>query len=225
MIESIVTFLESILGATGLGRHALVFLLSMLPAISGPAIAIPIGAAMGLPPLTNAMASAAGNIFPVPFIIFFIRKIFAWMRKTSKTLGKIADKFENRAKARAAKRIRSAANFSDSTAPISDSAGKSNDETAQNNAPPVPNTPIGGRFRYGAFFGLLLFVAIPLPIPGMGAWTGALIATIINVRFKVAMPAIALGIIISSITTTIVTYGLMTWMYGRPLKTPKDPPI
>ena len=188
MIESIVTFLESILGATGLGRHALVFLLSMLPAISGPAIAIPIGAAMGLPPLTNAMASAAGNIFPVPFIIFFIRKIFAWMRKTSKTLGKIADKFENRAKARAARRNWSAANEDSSTA---------------------PNAPQGGRFRYGAFFGLLLFVAAPLPIPGMGAWTGALIATIINVRFKIAMPAIALGIIISCIITTVVTYGLI----------------
>ena len=139
----------------------------MLPAVSGPAIAIPIGAAMGLPPLTNAMASAAGNIFPVPFIIFFIRKIFAWMRKTSQFLGKIANKFEGRAKTR------------------------------------------GLKFRYGAFIGLLLFVAVPFPVPGMGAWTGALIATVIDVRFKTAMPAIALGIIISSVITTVITYGLI----------------
>jgi uncharacterized membrane protein len=219
LIESIVIFLESILGATGWGRHALVFLLSMFPAISGPAIAIPIGAAMGLPPLTNAIASAAGNIFPVPFIIFFIRKIFAWMRKTSKTLGKIADSLENRAKARAARRNWSADNKNEQTAPNGTLTKHSDvptmpngDFTESSDALAAPAGAKGGRFRYGAFFGLLLFVAVPLPIPGTGAWTGAMIATIINVRFKIAMPAIALGIIISSVIATVVTYGLMTWI-------------
>ena len=46
-------------------------------------------------------------------------------------------------------------------------------------------------------FGLMLFVAIPLP--GTGAWTGALIASLLNMRYKNALPSIFLGIIISGI--------------------------
>lgn len=47
------------------------------------------------------------------------------------------------------------------------------------------------------FWGLLVFVAIPLP--GTGAWTGALIAAILQMRLKKAVPAIALGVISSGI--------------------------
>lgn len=46
-------------------------------------------------------------------------------------------------------------------------------------------------------FGLLLFVAIPLP--GTGAWTGALIASLLNMRYKNALPSIFLGIVISGV--------------------------
>ena len=42
-------------------------------------------------------------------------------------------------------------------------------------------------------WGLFLFVAIPLP--GTGAWTGALIAALLNLRIKNALPAITLGVI------------------------------
>ena len=50
--------------------------------------------------------------------------------------------------------------------------------------------------------GLFLFVAIPLP--GTGAWTGALIAALINMRMRRAIPSIFLGVIAAGIIVTLV---------------------
>lgn len=55
------------------------------------------------------------------------------------------------------------------------------------------------------FWGLVLLVAIPLP--GTGAWTGALVAAMMDMRLKRAMPAIALGVLIAGVIVTTVTYG------------------
>ena len=59
--------------------------------------------------------------------------------------------------------------------------------------------------RYEAW-GLLLFVAIPLP--GTGAWTGSLIAALMDLRLKSAVPVIFLGVLIAGAITTAITYGL-----------------
>ncbi|MBE7041275.1 MAG: small multidrug export protein [Ruminococcaceae bacterium] len=48
--------------------------------------------------------------------------------------------------------------------------------------------------------GLFLFVAIPLP--GTGAWTGALLAALMNMRLKNAFPSIALGVVAAGILMT-----------------------
>ena len=55
------------------------------------------------------------------------------------------------------------------------------------------------------FLGLMILVAIPLP--GTGAWTGALVAAMMDMRLKRAMPAIILGVIIAGVIVTTVTYG------------------
>ena len=55
------------------------------------------------------------------------------------------------------------------------------------------------------FFGLLILVAIPLP--GTGAWTGALVAAMLDMRLKRAMPAIITGVLIAGIIVTTLTYG------------------
>ena len=55
------------------------------------------------------------------------------------------------------------------------------------------------------FWGLVLLVAIPLP--GTGAWTGALVAAMMDMRLKRAMPAIALGVLIAGAIVTTITYG------------------
>lgn len=54
-------------------------------------------------------------------------------------------------------------------------------------------------------YGLLVFVAIPLP--GTGAWTGAAIAAILDMRLKRSMPTISLGVVIAGLIMTIVCYG------------------
>jgi len=53
--------------------------------------------------------------------------------------------------------------------------------------------------------GLIILVAIPLP--GTGAWTGALLAGLLNIRLKVAFPAIAIGVVIAGTLVTGITYG------------------
>ncbi len=57
----------------------------------------------------------------------------------------------------------------------------------------------------GEIIGLFLFVAIPLP--GTGAWTGALIAAILNIRLKVAFPAIIAGVAAAGLIVFGITYG------------------
>lgn len=57
------------------------------------------------------------------------------------------------------------------------------------------------------FWGLVLFVGIPLP--GTGAWTGSLIASLLGVRFKKAFPAVLLGIVIATVIMSVLSYGLL----------------
>lgn len=55
-------------------------------------------------------------------------------------------------------------------------------------------------------FGLLLFVGIPLP--GTGAWTGALVAALFHFKLKDAVFAILGGIILATIIMCIISYGI-----------------
>ena len=57
------------------------------------------------------------------------------------------------------------------------------------------------------FWGLALFVGIPLP--GTGGWTGSLIAALLDVDFKKALVAEILGILIATVIMSIVSYGLL----------------
>lgn len=72
------------------------FGISMVPVIELRG-AIPYGLAFGLPLPLVLIVSVLGNMVPVPFIALFIRKIFAWMRKTSRRLDDIVTKLEERA--------------------------------------------------------------------------------------------------------------------------------
>ena len=139
------------------------FFISMVPVVELRG-AIPIGVANGLPPLAAMLIAICGNMVPVPFIILFIRHVFAWMR-TWKVFRPLVEKLENRAEKKK--------------------------ETV----------------RKYASIGLCILVAIPLP--GTGAWTGALVAAFMDLRLKNSLPAITLGVIIAGIITTLVTYGFV----------------
>ena len=57
------------------------------------------------------------------------------------------------------------------------------------------------------FWGLVLFVGIPLP--GTGAWTGALVASLIDMDIKKAFKAILLGICLAAVIMTLISYGVL----------------
>lgn len=59
--------------------------------------------------------------------------------------------------------------------------------------------------KYGGW-GLLILVAIPLP--GTGAWTGALVSAIMGLKIKKSFPIIAAGVIIAGIIVAAMSYGL-----------------
>ena len=138
-----------------------VFFISMVPFIEIRG-SVPAGALLGIHPALCYAVSVLGNMLPVPFILLFIKKILAWMKKIPK-LEKIALWIE----AHGAKR---------------------SDKVT----------------RY-ATLGLALFVGIPLP--GTGAWTGALVAAVMDMRLKKAMPAIALGVVVAAFAVSAMTYG------------------
>lgn len=61
------------------------------------------------------------------------------------------------------------------------------------------------RFKY---FGLMIFVSIPLP--GTGGWTGALAAAFLDMPLRKAMPVLALGVLLAGFLVTGITYGFTT---------------
>ena len=140
----------------------LTFLVAMVPVVELRG-AIPFGVVRGLNIWTAIIASVLGNLVPVPFIILFIRRIFAWMRAHMPKLDGLVTRMEKK---------------------------------AEKNRAAVE--------KY-AFWGLAILVAIPLP--GTGAWTGALVAAMMEMRLKRAFPAIAIGVVIAGVIVSVVTYG------------------
>ena len=63
----------------------------------------------------------------------------------------------------------------------------------------------------GTYFALFLFVAVPLP--GTGAWTGTLAASILNLNFKRTALAITAGILVAGLIMLLVSLGLFKWLF------------
>lgn len=150
------------LTGTTIGKFIWAFLISMLPVVELRG-GLPVAITSGLPIGLALTATILGNMLPVPFIIIFIKKVFAWMRRNMPRMDSFVSKMEKRAE------------------------GKR-----------------GTIERYGPW-GLLLFVAIPAP--GTGAWTGALIAALMNMKLRQAVPVIFVGVCIAGIIMTGITYG------------------
>lgn len=142
----------------------LTFLVAMVPVVELRG-AIPFGVVRGLNLWTAIIASVLGNLVPVPFIILFIRRIFAWMRAHMPKLDGLVTRMEKK---------------------------------AEKNRAAVE--------KY-AFWGLAILVAIPLP--GTGAWTGALVAALLDMRMRKAVPSILLGVLIAAGIMTAITFGVI----------------
>lgn len=64
----------------------------------------------------------------------------------------------------------------------------------------------GATMQKYQYLGLAIFVAIPLP--GTGAWTGALAAAFLDMRLKKAFPAAVLGVAVAGFLISVLTYGI-----------------
>lgn len=174
-----------------------VFLISILPIVELRG-AIPVGAALGVPFYWNYIAAVVGNMLPVPFILLFIpkvldflarfrlfRPIVEWVRrKAQKHSGKIVDHGKETAEG----------------VIIDADTEASEDRYVQKNP---------RRFG-GAFWGLLLFVMVPLP--GTGAWTGTLIASLFALPKKSSFLAVVLGVLGAGVIMCLASYGVVGFL-------------
>ena len=150
---------------TIIGKMTVTFLISMLPVVELRG-GLPYGQlVLGLDYPLALLAAIIGNLFPIPFIILFIKNIFSILRAKFKKMDGFITRIEDRAHLKS--------------------------EVVK---------------KYGAI-GLCLLVAIPLP--GTGAWTGALVAALLDMKTEKAVPYIMLGVCIAASNMTLVTYGVI----------------
>ena len=69
-----------------------------------------------------------------------------------------------------------------------------------------------GQIEKFGFWGLALFVGIPLP--GTGAWTGSLVAALLHMKFGKAIAAILVGIAMATIIMSLLSYGPLGALFG-----------
>lgn len=161
-MESLVAFYQNSLGQW-LPKELFIFFVSMLPIIELRG-GLLVASLLKISLWKANLICVIGNIIPIPFILLFIKQIFAFMKKYHILAG-FVEWLENRA------------------AKKSSGAAK------------------------GEFIFLLLFVGIPLP--GTGAWTGSLIASLLDFDIKKASIAIFIGLLVAVVIMDIVSYGVL----------------
>ncbi len=63
-----------------------------------------------------------------------------------------------------------------------------------------------------SFWGVCLFVAIPLPMTG--AWTGALVAAALDMKFWKALLSCFIGVLIAGVVVTLISYGALAIFFS-----------
>ena len=202
MTEKIIEFFAS------LPKELYIFVISLLPIVELRG-AIPVGAAIGLPFYANYIISVVGNILPVPFILLFIPKIldflakFKLFRPMVLWLRKKADKHSSKVLGEDS----AEANPSESLL-IEE---KTVEDAVENGQATVINSSTQIRkMTKGIFIALFLFVAIPLP--GTGAWTGSLVASLFNLPKRWSILAVFLGVLLSGVIMTLASYGAVGFL-------------
>ena len=162
-----------------------VLFISMVPIIELRG-AIPVGASLGLPFYVNYPLATLGNLLPVPFILLLIPHILNFMERF-----KIFRPIVKWIRKKAMKNSKKIA---------TDSVVSDTDSTTEGNAAP------NGKMQRGAFWGLFLFVLLPLP--GTGAWTGSLVAATIDMKFWKAVLSALIGVLCAGVVISLISYGI-----------------
>lgn len=156
MIQNIINTLKDVFPP-----ELVVFLISLLPVaeLRGGLIAASI---LKIPLALAFPICVVGNMLPIPFLLIFLKRIFSFLRRKSKTMERFVSWLEGRAQRKS------------------------------------------GAVKKYRLVGLFCLVAIPLP--GTGAWTGALVADAMGIRIKQSLVAITLGVIAAGIIMSVVSY-------------------
>lgn len=169
MAETLVQWFVTKLGGKA-AKELIIFIISMVPILELRGGILAAGPAFLDIPIWRAIPIClVGNLIPIPFILWLIRPIFAWLRGT-KLFRPMVEKLENKAMSKS------------------------------------------GKIEKYEFWGLVLFVGIPLP--GTGAWTGALIASLLGIDWKKSFGAIVLGVCIASVIMYLLSYVLIGGIFG-----------
>lgn len=162
-MEQFVTNFATMLEEHNIPPILITFIISLFPILEcrGALIAAKLLEISFLPAFVTIFI---GNVLPIPFILFFINKIFDLLKKVP-GIKKIIFWLEEHT-------LKKKAQID----------------------------------KYGPW-GLLFFVAIPLP--GTGGWTGALLASLLHMDKKKSFPIICVGIFIAGLIMSLVSYVFM----------------
>lgn len=203
-----------------------VFLISIVPVIELRA-AIPAGAMLGLPFYWNYIAAVLGNMLPVPFILLFIPAVLAFMKRHHifpRLVGWIERKGLRGAEKLRAKSgeetLAATGEYAGSTRGTAPDAGNAA-SSAEGVIPAMEAATVTEesaeetraekkkmRVTFGVCLGLFAFVAVPLP--GTGAWTGALVASVCGLPKRYAIPTILLGVMTAGVIMSLASYGVVS---------------
>lgn len=203
-----------------------VFLISIVPVIELRA-AIPAGAMLGLPFYWNYIAAVLGNMLPVPFILLFIPAVLAFMKRHH-IFPRLVGWIERKG-LRGAEKLRAksgeetpaatgedagstrgtvpdagdAASSAEGVIPAMEAATATEESAEETRAEKKKM-----RVTFGVCLGLFAFVAVPLP--GTGAWTGALVASVCGLPKRYAIPTILLGVMTAGVIMSLASYGVVS---------------
>lgn len=203
-----------------------VFLISIVPVIELRA-AIPAGAMLGLPFYWNYIAAVLGNMLPVPFILLFIPAVLAFMKRHH-IFPRLVGWIERKG-LRGAEKLR-AKSGEETPAATGEDAGSTRGaapdagDAASSAEGVIPAMEVATvteesaeetraekkkmRVTFGVCLGLFAFVAVPLP--GTGAWTGALVASVCGLPKRYAIPTILLGVMTAGVIMSLASYGVVS---------------
>ena len=203
-----------------------VFLISIVPVIELRA-AIPAGAMLGLPFYWNYIAAVLGNMLPVPFILLFIPAVLAFMKRHH-IFPRLVGWIERKG-LRGAEKLRAksgeetpaatgeyagstrgtvpdagdAASSAEGVIPAMEAATVTEESAEETRAEKKKM-----RVTFGVCLGLFAFVAVPLP--GTGAWTGALVASVCGLPKRYAIPTILLGVMTAGVIVSLASYWVVS---------------
>ncbi len=203
-----------------------VFLISIVPVIELRA-AIPAGAMLGLPFYWNYIAAVLGNMLPVPFILLFIPAVLAFMKRHH-IFPRLVGWIERKG-LRGAEKLRAKSGEETPAATGEDAGSTRGTVPDAGDAAPSAEGVIPAmeaatvteesaeetraekkkmRVTFGVCLGLFAFVAVPLP--GTGAWTGALVASVCGLPKRYAIPTILLGVLTAGVIMSLASYGVVS---------------